>query len=51
MYNINMPTFKYVQLEEFLVILKNFRIAIDGTGIELALEKLTTYIRCYVGRL
>ena len=31
-YNINMYTFKYVQPEEFLTLLKNFIIAIDGTG-------------------
>ena len=31
-YNINISTFKDVQPEEFLALLKNFEIEIDGTG-------------------
>ena len=32
-YNINMSTFEDRQPEEFLALLKNFMIAIDGTGM------------------
>ena len=32
MYNININTFNDVQPEEFLALLKNFKITIDGTG-------------------
>ena len=39
-YNINMSTFKDVQPEEFLVLLKNFRIAIYGTGTTSPLGKI-----------
>ena len=31
-YNINMNTFDYGQPEDFLAILNNFKISIDGTG-------------------
>ena len=31
-YNINMYKFEVYQPEEFLALLKNFRVAIDGTG-------------------
>ena len=31
-YNNKMSSFKDVQPEKFLTLLKNFRIAIDGTG-------------------
>ena len=32
-YNINISTLEDVQPEEFLVLLNNFRIAIDGIGM------------------
>ena len=32
-YNINMPTFKDGQPEEFLALIKNFSIENDGTGM------------------
>ena len=39
-YNINVSIFKDVQPEEFLTLLKNFTITIDGTGTVSRLGKI-----------
>ena len=39
-YNINMSTFEDDQLEEFLAILNNFSIAIDGSGTKSAVVRI-----------
>ena len=43
-YNINMSTFEDRQPEEFLALLKNFMITIDGTGM-MSASGLFNYLR------
>ena len=44
-----MNTFDDGQPEKLLSLLRNFKIVIDGTGLQLYPVGLTTYVRCYAG--
>ena len=48
-YELKVQTFENGKPEEFLHMMKDFKIGIDGTGNTCATGKINFYAQCYAG--